>query len=78
MTFENAQTFQIFSPGLDGLYGVGGQYVSQSSASSTASTVLPFDAADTYANNPWANTADKSIRQREQDNLTNFKSGTLQ
>ena len=27
VSFEKAQTFQIFSPGRDGLYGVGGQFV---------------------------------------------------
>ncbi len=28
VTYQNPQTFQIFSPGVDGEYGVGGQYVS--------------------------------------------------
>ncbi len=27
VTFQKAQTFQIFSPGADGLYGVGGQFI---------------------------------------------------
>ncbi len=49
LTYEKPQTFQIFSPGADGLYGVGGQYNSPSSANSSASTPLPFDASDTFA-----------------------------
>ncbi len=83
VTFENSQTFQIFSSGLDGLYGVGGQYVSSSQATSTASTPLPWDKSGhggiftTFANTP-ATQAEGSVRQREGDNLTNFKSGTLQ
>ena len=32
-TFEDAQTFQIFSAGADGLYGVGGQFIAPSTAS---------------------------------------------
>jgi prepilin-type N-terminal cleavage/methylation domain-containing protein len=84
VTFENTQTFQIFSSGLDGLYGVGGQYVSSSQATSTASTPLPWDKSmgaagtfTTFANTP-ATPTEGSVRQREGDNLTNFKSGTLQ
>ena len=34
LTFEKAQTFQIFSPGIDGLYGVGGQFISPSATNS--------------------------------------------
>ncbi len=44
VTYEKAQTFQIFSPGVDGLYGVGGQFVAPGSANSTASNSLPIDA----------------------------------
>ena len=78
VTYEKAQTFQIFSPGADGLYGVGGQYHSPSSANSSASTPLPFDANNTFA----GSTAGRrprtpTIRVRERDNLTNFQSGKL-
>jgi hypothetical protein len=76
VTFQNAQTFQILSSGADGLYGVGGQYISSSQTTSSASTALPFDVNNTFAGG--AGTKDASIRQRENDNLTNFKSGTLQ
>jgi prepilin-type N-terminal cleavage/methylation domain-containing protein len=78
LTYEKAQTFQIFSPGIDGLYGVGGQYVSPSSLNSSASTSLPVDATDTFTGNPAAANTDSTIRQRERDNLTNFQQGTLQ
>jgi prepilin-type N-terminal cleavage/methylation domain-containing protein len=78
LTYEKAQTFQIFSPGVDGLYGVGGQYVSPSSLNSSASTSLPLDNTDTFAGTPAAANTDSTIRQRERDNLTNFQQGTLQ
>jgi prepilin-type N-terminal cleavage/methylation domain-containing protein len=78
VTYEKAQTFQLFSAGNDGLYGVGGQYVAPSSGTATSSTALPFDGNDTFSGQPAVATTDPTIRQREQDNLTNFKSGTLQ
>jgi prepilin-type N-terminal cleavage/methylation domain-containing protein len=68
VTYQTAQTFQIISAGSDGLYGVGGQYVPQSQSSTVA---LPWDGTHT-------NSTDGNIRQREYDNLTNFKSGRLQ
>jgi prepilin-type N-terminal cleavage/methylation domain-containing protein len=71
-TYQSPQSFQIISSGLDGLYGVGGQYV----ASTTAATVnLPFDPANTSTG---TTPADSTIRQREGDNLTNFKTSSLQ
>jgi prepilin-type N-terminal cleavage/methylation domain-containing protein len=76
VTFEKAQTFQIFSAGADGNYGVGGQFIAPSASSSTASNPLPFDANNTLAGT--AVTGDATIRIRERDNLTNFQSGTLQ
>ncbi len=72
VTFQNPQTFQIISSGLDGLYGVGGQYLSNTT---TAGTPLPIDSTTTTS--PYS-TTDATIRQREGDNLTNFKSGSLQ
>lgn len=75
--YQNAQTFQIISAGVDGLYGVGGQYVAPSQTSS-ASTPLPFDSNNTYSGASLSAESDTSLRQREYDNLTNFKSGTLQ
>ena len=79
MTFEKAQTFQIFSPGADGLYGVGGQFIAPSAANSTASNPLPFDATNTFAGTA-ARHRPPTRRSglRERDNLTNFQSGTLQ
>jgi prepilin-type N-terminal cleavage/methylation domain-containing protein len=81
VNYEKAQTFQIFSAGADGLYGVGGQFVDPSSGSSSAVNTLPFDPNNTFAGftgnvpNP---TTDGTIRRREGDNLTNFSSGKLQ
>jgi len=76
VTFEKPQTFQIFSAGRDGLYGVGGQFIAPQTGASTASNPLPFDAVHTFAGA--SVTADNTIRVRERDNLTNFQSGTLQ
>ncbi len=69
VSYQTPQTFQIISSGGDGLYGVGGQYVS---STQSASQPLPLDANHTK------NTADGSIRSRENDNITNFKAGRLQ
>jgi prepilin-type N-terminal cleavage/methylation domain-containing protein len=78
VTFQNAQTFQIISSGLDGLYGVGGQYVSNAS---TSALPLPFDSANTFYGQTSGTTVtadtDNLIRNRESDNLTNFKAGSL-
>ncbi len=68
ITYQKPQTFQIISPGIDGLYGVGGQY---QPPTTSATIPLPMD------HNNTANTSDANIRQREFDNLTNFKNGTL-
>lgn len=68
VSYELPQTFQIISSGADGLYGVGGQYLSSSQSSGVP---LPVDPNHTK------NTADANIRMRENDNITNFKSGRL-
>ena len=73
ITYQNPQTFQIVSSGLDGLYGVGGQYVSNLTTS--AGSAVPLD--NTTSTSPYS-TTDSTIRQREYDNLTNFKAGPLQ
>ncbi|MGC8642790.1 MAG: type II secretion system protein [Isosphaeraceae bacterium] len=66
-TFLNPQTFQIISSGIDGQYGIGGQYLSQST-----SEELPLDPTHVI------NTSDTSIRTRERDNVTNFHNGRLE
>ena len=76
VSYLNAQSFQIISSGIDGLYGVGGQYAPPSSASATSTNPLPLDATNDIDPGPGGN--DTTIRQREQDNLTNFKAGSLQ
>jgi prepilin-type N-terminal cleavage/methylation domain-containing protein len=73
VTYQNPQSFQIMSSGFDGLYGVGGQFISNQSTSATIS--VPVDTTTTPS--PY-NSTDSTIRQREWDNLTNFKAGTLQ
>lgn len=62
--FEKPITFQIISAGVDGKYGIGGQWTSQ------GENHLPFDANG-------SNVADPGIRQREGDNLSNFTTGKL-
>jgi prepilin-type N-terminal cleavage/methylation domain-containing protein len=64
--FLKPQTFQIISSGVDGEYGVGGRYDSE-----TTGEALPHDPANT-------STTDANIRRRENDNLTNFHNGRLQ
>jgi general secretion pathway protein G len=66
VTFLNPQSFQIISSGIDGLYGLGGQYTPD------AGTALPLDSAH------YLNTSDTNIRTRENDNLSNFHNGRLQ
>lgn len=77
VAFQKAQSYQIISAGIDGLYGVGGQFVTTSANSAAGSNPLPFDAKDTYAGGGGSLTSDPTIRVREEDNLANFKSGTL-
>lgn len=62
----NKNTFQILSAGLDNEFGIGGAY------KANGTEVLPFVA--TYGS-PTGLTA--SVRDRERDNLTNFKGGRL-
>jgi prepilin-type N-terminal cleavage/methylation domain-containing protein len=76
VTFQKAQTYQIISSGVDGLYGIGGQYIAPGSNAASNQNPLPVDAnGDTFS----AGTAvtGGNIRSGEKDNLTNFKSGTL-
>jgi prepilin-type N-terminal cleavage/methylation domain-containing protein len=70
-TYFNPQTFQIISSGVDGLYGVGGQYT----PNATGET-LPLDPnLSNYVPSPLA---DNTIRVRERDNITNFHNGKLE
>jgi prepilin-type N-terminal cleavage/methylation domain-containing protein len=80
VTFLNPQTFQIISSGIDGLYGVGGQFNSNTNTPSVVP--LPFDATNTFAGSTMGKSlgadTDLTIRNREGDNLTNFKPTSLQ
>ena len=73
-TYFNPQTFQIISSGIDGLYGVGGQYTPN-----VTGEALPLD--------PNSSTHGSCHRQldgrrrsaiRERDNITNFHNGKLE
>jgi prepilin-type N-terminal cleavage/methylation domain-containing protein len=77
ITYQKPQTYQIISAGSDGLYGVGGQYTLPSQSQS-ATTVMVLDPKNTYVGTPPALATDPTIRQREYDNLTNWKTGRLQ
>jgi type II secretory pathway pseudopilin PulG len=68
-TYFNPQTFQIISSGVDGQYGVGGQYTPDATGEA-----LPLD---TSVPDPY-NTSDTTIRVRERDNVTNFHNGKLE
>ena len=68
-TFLNPQSFQIISSGIDGQYGVGGQYTPDATGEA-----LPLD---TSVPDPY-NTSDTTIRVRERDNVTNFHNGKLE
>jgi prepilin-type N-terminal cleavage/methylation domain-containing protein len=64
VSYQNNQSFQIISPGLDGIYGVGGWYD-------------PTQGAPLMAEGP-SNSSDPALRVPEKDNLTNFHNGRLE
>lgn len=66
VAFHNPQSFQIISPGADGMYGLGGTY----NPSAAQGSALPAPAK--------TNSTDTNVRTIENDNLTNFHNGTLQ
>jgi hypothetical protein len=76
LTWQTPQSFQIISSGMDGLYGVGGQYLSNPSA--VVTEALPIDSISTPSPYIPSPLSDPMIRQRERDNLTNFKAGPLE
>lgn len=63
--WHKGASFQLISPGADGLYGIGGIYRPNDSQK------LPADAGTL------SGTTDTAIRSRENDNLTNFAGGRL-
>lgn len=67
IAFQSPQSFQIISSGVDGLFGVGGQYSSDSTSSLVLGTASHY-----------VNLNDQNIRTREHDNLTSFHNGKLQ
>jgi len=73
VTYYQPQSFQLFSAGADGLYGVGGIYTPTATA-----TTLPRQDMGGGAPYPFSPSADGALRTLEQDNLTNFHNGKLQ
>ena len=70
--FQKPQSIQIISPGLDGVYGLGGAY---STSSGATSPLAPYVQSGTYAQ---TNSTDTNVRAFERDNVTNFHSGRLE
>ncbi len=68
VTYINANSFQLFASGSDGVFGVGGYYNANSAGAALA---LPPE-------NAISNSTDTSLRTLEWDNLTNFHNGRLQ
>lgn len=73
-TFLNPQSFQIISSGVDGTYGLGGQYLPDASES------LPYDTTPVPGGGPYINNniLRFGIRISERDNVTNFHNGKLE
>jgi prepilin-type N-terminal cleavage/methylation domain-containing protein len=71
VNYQNPQSFQIISSGVDGQYGPGGFY-----GSSSSNSPLPNDPSLGTANNVY-NSTDQGLRRVERDNITNFKAGRL-
>jgi general secretion pathway protein G len=73
-SYLNPQSFQIISAGIDGQYGIGGEYDVDSTDPLTLDAVsfATFDLSYTQQAN------DGTIRVRERDNVTNFHNGKLQ
>lgn len=72
--YMNKSTFQLISAGFDGQFGIGGAF------QSTGADPLPFQTTYGGVYDGGAATAADlaaSIRDRERDNLTNFKGGRL-
>jgi prepilin-type N-terminal cleavage/methylation domain-containing protein len=67
VSYTSPQSFQLFSAGADGSYGVGGTYTP-----SAATVPLP-----SYQNLGITNSTDGGLRILENDNLTNFHNGKL-
>jgi prepilin-type N-terminal cleavage/methylation domain-containing protein len=70
VTWVNPQSFQLFSAGRDGQWGVGGIY-----SPNTTGSRLPITANDAADVLPKGEAL--SLRTREKDNITNFSGGKL-
>lgn len=72
-TYQNAQSYQLMSAGIDRQWGIGGQY------SSSSPDRAPFDSAkNNYDSGNYVQVGDTgNPRIREYDNLTNFSNGRI-
>lgn len=80
--WQNPTSFQIISPGRDRYYGIGGQYISNgtvrlpfvnATGSYTADSLQTMQANYSVTQQ----TLSAEVRNREQDNITNFSQGRL-
>jgi prepilin-type N-terminal cleavage/methylation domain-containing protein len=69
-SWVNPQSFQLFSAGRDGQWGIGGMF--DPNATGGRLPVWPDDATNVAPNGQAS-----SLRQRERDNITNFAGGRL-
>jgi len=77
ISYINAQSFQIFSSGTDGVFGVGGFYNTATTGGQPLPNYAPPSASPPAATDP-VNSTDPQLRVFEWDNLTNFHNGRLQ
>lgn len=76
-SWQKGQSFQIISAGADGLYGAGGQFLSDATGDKLP---LELERRVTATSGPKItnlNSADASVRGREKDNIASFSGGTL-
>ena len=59
VSYQTGQSFQIISSGLDGLYGVGGQFINNTTTPSTVP--LPLDTVTNITSGVYINTSDLNI-----------------
>ncbi len=74
VTYQNSQSFQIVSAGVDGVFGVGGYY----NSSAPGGSALLREDSGVGSSNTLSNSTDPSLRTLERDNLTNFHNGKLE
>jgi general secretion pathway protein G len=76
VTYQRPQTYQVISPGVDGLYGAGGIYTPNAGVQFPVPSQQDQTTAPYYG--IYSPPGDGTLRFREFDNLTNFQNGRLQ